>query len=295
MGEKNWKDWRPFVYGGLASIVAELCTFPLDTTKTRLQVQGQKYDEKFARLKYSGMIDALMQISKQEGIKGLYSGISSAILRQATYGTIKFGTYYSLKKAAIDTWATGDLVTINIVCAALAGAISSAIANPTDVVKVRMQVNGNERNISLFTCFQDVYRYEGVRGLWRGVGPTAQRAAVIAAVELPIYDYTKIKCMSLLGNSVSNHFVSSFVASMGSAVASTPIDVIRTRLMNQKRVHIASKKASSYIYSGSIDCLVQTIKNEGVLALYKGFIPTWFRMGPWNIIFFITYEQLKQL
>ena len=25
MGEKNWKDWRPFIYGGLASIIAELC------------------------------------------------------------------------------------------------------------------------------------------------------------------------------------------------------------------------------------------------------------------------------
>jgi len=39
-----------------------------------LQVQGQKYDQKLAHLKYSGMIDALLQISKQEGIKGLYSG-----------------------------------------------------------------------------------------------------------------------------------------------------------------------------------------------------------------------------
>lgn len=49
-------------------------TFPLDTTKTRLQVQGQKYDRKFAHLRYSGMTDALLQISKQEGIRGLYSG-----------------------------------------------------------------------------------------------------------------------------------------------------------------------------------------------------------------------------
>ncbi|KAH0947747.1 hypothetical protein HN011_000756 [Eciton burchellii] len=208
MGERNWKDWRLFMYGGLASSVAELCTFPLDTTKTRLQVQGQKCDQKLARLKYSGMIDALLQISKQEGIKGLYSGISSAILRQATYGTIKFGTYYSLKKAVAEQWATGDSVRINVVCAALAGAISSAIANPTDVIKVRMQVTGTKMNASLFTCFQDVYRYEGVRGLWRGVGPTAQRAAIIAAVELPIYDYTKSKCISILGDSISNHFVS---------------------------------------------------------------------------------------
>lgn len=41
----------------------------------------------------------------------------------------------------------------------------------------------------------------------QGVGPTAQRAAVIAAVELPIYDYTKSKCMNVLGDSVSNHFL----------------------------------------------------------------------------------------
>ncbi|CAK9822937.1 Mitochondrial uncoupling protein Bmcp [Anthophora retusa] len=295
MGESQWKDWKPFIYGGLASIVAELGTFPLDTTKTRLQIQGQKLDQRYAHLKYSGMIDALLQISQQEGFKALYSGISSAILRQATYGTIKFGTYYSLKKAAMDKWQTDDLVAINVVCAAVAGAISSAIANPTDVVKVRMQVTGINSNLSLFGCFHDVYQHEGICGLWRGVGPTAQRAAIIAAVELPIYDYSKKKFMAFLGDSVSNHFVSSFIASMGSAVASTPIDVVRTRLMNQRRIRTSGGMLPPHIYNGSMDCFVQTFKNEGFLALYKGFVPTWFRMGPWNIIFFITYEQLKQL
>ncbi|KAK2582372.1 hypothetical protein KPH14_004702 [Odynerus spinipes] len=277
------------------TIESELGTFPLDTTKTRLQVQGQKLDQKHAHLKYSGMTNALVQISKEEGFKALYSGISSAILRQATYGTIKFGTYYSLQETAIKKWGTDDIVIINIICAALAGAISSAIANPTDVVKVRMQVTGIEANLSLMGCFQDVYQNEGVRGLWRGVGPTAQRAAVIAAVELPIYDFSKSKFMHILGDSINNHFLSSFIASMGSAVASTPIDVVRTRLMNQRRISTSTGKLPPHIYTGSIDCFLQTIKNEGFFALYKGFIPTWFRMGPWNIIFFITYEQLKQL
>jgi len=294
MGDRDSMDWCPFVYGGLASIIAELGTFPLDTTKTRLQVQGQKFDKKYASLRYSGMTDALVQISKQEGFKSLYCGISSAILRQATYGTIKFGTYYSLKRVATEQWGTDDLVLINVVCAAVAGAISSAIANPTDVVKVRMQVTGVEGNLSLFGCFRDVYQHEGVRGLWRGVGPTAQRAAVIAAVELPIYDFTKNRLKRIVGDSVTNHFISSFVASMGSAVASTPIDVVRTRLMNQRRVHTANGVLAPHIYNGSIDCFVRTIKNEGFFALYKGFVPTFLRMGPWNIIFFITYEQLKK-
>uniref|UniRef100_A0A6M2DP82 Putative mitochondrial oxaloacetate carrier protein n=1 Tax=Xenopsylla cheopis TaxID=163159 RepID=A0A6M2DP82_XENCH len=288
------KDWRPFVYGGLASITAEFGTFPIDTTKTRLQIQGQKLDSKHAELKYKGMTDAFIKISQQEGLPALYSGIWPAVLRQATYGTIKFGTYYSLKKLLIPNDPGGSQnIGINVCCAVLAGSISSAIANPTDVLKVRMQVHGQGSNQSILKCFYDIYKEEGVAGLWRGVGPTAQRAAVIAAVELPVYDFCKQNLMNVFGDQVSNHFISSFIASLGSAIASTPIDVIRTRLMNQKRV-TTNSLTSAIIYNGSFDCALQTVRNEGFRALYKGFIPTWVRMGPWNIIFFITYEQLKQ-
>lgn len=36
--------------------------------------------------------------------------------------------------------------------------------------------------------------------------------------------------------------------------------------------------------------LVQTVKTEGVMALYKGFIPNWLRLGPWNII--VSFHEL---
>ncbi|KAL1389274.1 hypothetical protein pipiens_012506 [Culex pipiens pipiens] len=310
------RDWRPFVYGGVASITAEFGTFPIDTTKTRLQIQGQKIDQSFAELRYRGMTDAFIKISKQEGINALYSGIWPAVLRQATYGTIKFGTYYTLKKVATERgWlldkAGNENLWCNAGCATVAGAVSSAIANPTDVLKVRMQVSGKgTNNAGLVRCFKEIYVHEGVRGLWRGVGPTAQRAAVIAAVELPVYDFCKLHLMETFGDQVANHFISSFIASLGSAVASTPIDVIRTRLMNQRRVHqlqlhnpvavavaeLARPRGHHHkFYTGSLDCAIQTVRNEGFRALYKGFVPTWVRMGPWNIIFFITYEQLKQM
>jgi len=96
----------------------------------------------------------------------------------------------------------------NIICAAGAGAISSAIANPTDVLKVRMQVHGKGTDqMGLIGCFKEIYKYEGVRGLWRGVGPTAQRAVVIASVELPVYDFCKLQLMSAFGDHVANHFM----------------------------------------------------------------------------------------
>uniref|UniRef100_D3TPT4 Mitochondrial fatty acid anion carrier protein/uncoupling protein n=2 Tax=Glossina TaxID=44049 RepID=D3TPT4_GLOMM len=298
------RDIRPFIYGGLASITAEFGTFPIDTTKTRLQIQGQKIDQTFAKLRYNGMTDAFIKITKEEGLNALYSGIWPAVLRQALYGTIKFGTYYSLKSFAndygllIDPKTGSERIWSNILCAASAGAISSAIANPTDVLKVRMQVHGKgNQQKSLWSCFHEIYKYEGIHGLWRGVGPTAQRAIAIASVELPVYDFCKSQLMCYFGDHVANHFVSSSIASLGSAIASTPIDVIRTRLMNQRRMTIVNGMATATtqkIYTGSLDCVVQTVRNEGILALYKGFIPTWVRMGPWNIIFFITYEQLKK-
>ncbi|XP_050685295.1 mitochondrial uncoupling protein Bmcp [Leptidea sinapis] len=290
------RDWRPFIYGGLASIVAEFGTFPIDTTKTRLQIQGQKIDPRHVELRYSGMVDCFVKTSRQEGVKALYCGIWPAVLRQATYGTIKFGTYYSMKRILAARRADGgarEHLPTNTVCAAASGGLASAIANPTDVLKVRMQV-GEEKG-SLVRCFVDIYRNEGVRGLWRGVGPTSQRAAVIAAVELPVYDASKRALLPTLGDRPLNHLLSSLLASLGSAVASTPLDVIRTRLMNQRNVKGVAAVGGVRIYKGTVDCLLQTVRSEGGSALYKGFVPTWLRMGPWNIIFFITYEQLKQL
>lgn len=109
----------------------------------------------------------------------------------------------------------------------IAGAISSAIATPTDVLKVRMQVHGRGTDkIGLLGCFREVYKNEGVSGLWKGVSPTAQRgnsthfspifglklswifsAAIIAAVELPVYDFCKIHLLETFGDHVANHFM----------------------------------------------------------------------------------------
>lgn len=49
-------------------------TFPIDTAKTRLQIQGQIGDSKLATLRYRGMGHALALIARNEGFKALYSG-----------------------------------------------------------------------------------------------------------------------------------------------------------------------------------------------------------------------------
>ncbi|OXA50968.1 Kidney mitochondrial carrier protein 1 [Folsomia candida] len=302
-------SWRHFIYGGAASCLAECGTFPLDTTKTRLQIQGQQPTHLVSsgvspiRSNYSGMLDALVKIPREEGYLALYRGISPAILRQSVYGSLKFGAYYALKRLIPQ-----EQIYSNVACAVVAGMASSALANPTDVLKVRMQAAAGptSSHTTIFQAFRKIYKFEGVKGLWR-------RAGVIAGVELPVYDATKRYFIDqkILEDSFPNHLASSFVASLAAAIGSTPLDVIRTRMMSQK-VHPRPGDSfgrscafpnsgdkemlrPSHIYRGSWDCLMVTLRHEGVTALYRGFIPAWFRMGPWNVIFFTTYEQLLRL
>lgn len=64
--------------------------------------------------------------------------------------------------------------------------------------------------------------------------------------------------------------------------------------MNQRKIKLSDGGIGRRVYTGTLDCFIQTFRNEGFWAFYKGFIPTLFRLGPWNIIFFVTYEQLKK-
>ncbi|OXB57142.1 hypothetical protein ASZ78_000543 [Callipepla squamata] len=227
-------NWKPFVYGGLASIVAEFGTFPVDLTKTRLQVQGQSADARFREVRYRGMFHALFRICREEGGRALYSGIAPALLRQASYGTIKIGIYQSLKRLFVERLEellacsvqpvdllfaslgsdflfliADETLLINVICGVVSGVISSALANPTDVLKIRMQAQGSLFQGGMIGSFIDIYQQEGTRGLWRGVVPTAQRAAIVVGVELPVYDITKkhLILSGLMGDTIFTHFV----------------------------------------------------------------------------------------
>jgi len=283
---------KPFLYGGIASAFAEACTFPLDTLKTRLQVQGQKSTG--CEIKYRGLTHGSLTILKQEGLSGFYHGIKPALLRQITYGTMRMGFYQSLKKL-IQKDEKGEHLYVNVICGMVAGGLANGIANPTDVLKIRLQVNKDEYSKGMMRAFNDIFQKEGFKGLYRGMAPNVQRAAIITGVELPVYDFSKrllVDKMGMLVTSYFTHFTASSIAGLIAALAATPIDVIKTRLMNQKK--LKGNINSAHIYKGSMDCLVQTVKHEGFFALYKGLLPLFLRLGPWNIIFFMTYEQLKK-
>ena len=85
------------------------------------------------------------------------------------------------------------------------------------------------------------------------------------------------------------HVCTSFFAGLTSTLASSPFDVVKSRVMSQPR----RPDGSGQLYAGMVDCLVKTARAEGVLALYNGFWPNFGRIVPRVTVIFIIMEQLK--
>ena len=90
------------------------------------------------------------RILREEGVLVLYRGLSPALLRQSVYGTIKFGLYPNLKSRFPDLLAYlgfpqkekgRESLFVNVCCSMIAGAVSSAVATPFDVLKVWVAYN----------------------------------------------------------------------------------------------------------------------------------------------------------
>lgn len=133
-------------------------------------------------------------------------------------------------------------------------------------------------------------RQEGPRALWKGGAPNVVRASLINLGDLTTYDRAKNTIMenTSLGDTYWTHSMAAGCAGLVSAVLATPADVVRTRMMNQ------ATTAKGVLYSSSKECFKKTLTNEGVVALYRGFLPLWARLAPWSFIFWISYEKLRQ-
>ena len=63
----------------------------------------------------------------------------------------------------------------------------------------------------------------------------------------------------------------------------SPFDVVKTRMMSKV-----------VPYKGVLDCVYKTLRHDGPLAFYNGFTANFMRIGTWNIVMFVTYEQIKK-
>ncbi|XP_022642314.1 mitochondrial uncoupling protein 2 isoform X2 [Vigna radiata var. radiata] len=280
-----------FLCSAFAACFAEFCTIPLDTAKVRLQLQKKVgVDDGVGLPKYKGMLSTIKTIAREEGVSALWKGIVPGLHRQCLYGGLRIGLYDPVKTFLVGSAFVGEVPIYHMILAALlTGALAITIANPTDLVKVRLQSEGHlpsgvpRRYSGAIDAYLTILKQEGIGALWTGLGPNIARNAIINAAELASYDKVK-RVITLLGfmDNVYTHLLAGLGAGLFAVFIGSPVDVVKSRMMGDST------------YKNTFDCFLKTLLNEGFLAFYKGFLPNFGRVGAWNVIMFLTFEQAKR-
>jgi solute carrier family 25 (mitochondrial uncoupling protein), member 8/9 len=281
------------VCAGLGGSTAEILTIPFDTMKVRLQLSqkggtGQRY---------SGLLDCGRSMIKQEGPLSLYKGLTPGIHRQLVFCSLRIALFEEFTEIVrgdgVNTPKKDLSFLQKLIIGLSSGALAISVANPTDVVKIRLQGDRNSsqpRYKNTTTAYTKILSEEGLKGFWTGWGPNVVRNAVINAAEM--ISYTEIKKYflkhNIMDDGVPLHLTAGFLAGFCAVCCGSPVDVMKTRIMN-------AKKGTGEVYKSVADCFVKILTNEGLLAFYNGFAANVLRIGTWNMFMFFAYESFKRL
>lgn len=296
-GQKEPSILIKFVSAGLAASVAEAVTIPIDTAKVRLQIQGENavlanvqngVATANSNVQYRGMIGSMITVAKTDGFRSLYKGLVPGIHRQLCFASIRIGLYDTVKEFYGDDDVNNPKVIKKILASCTTGVFAVSVAQPTEVAKVRFQADGSRFGSNkALDAYMSIFKNEGLRGLWKGAFANMARLSTVNASELVVYDMVKGFFLrnKLMADDFPLHFVSAFGAGFATTVVASPVDVVKTRYMN----------SPPNTYKSAIHCAYMLLKHNGPLAYYKGFTPNFMRLGAWNIVMFMCFEQLKRL
>ncbi|XP_012660858.1 mitochondrial brown fat uncoupling protein 1 isoform X3 [Otolemur garnettii] len=274
---------------GVGACVADVITFPLDTAKVRLQVQGECQTS--SAIRYKGVLGTITTLAKTEGPMKLYSGLPAGLQRQISFASLRIGLYDSVQEFfTTGTETTPDLGS-KISAGLTTGGVAVFIGQPTEVVKVRLQAQSHlhglqPRYTGTYNAYRIIATTEGLTGLWKGTTPNLMRNVIINCTELVTYDLMKEALVKnkLLADDVPCHLVSALIAGFCTTLLASPVDVVKTRFVN----------STPGQYKSVPSCAMTMFTKEGPTAFFKGFVPSFLRLGSWNVIMFVCFEQLKR-
>jgi len=272
MGKDNLSFVENFALSGAAAVISKTAAAPIERVKLMVQNQDEMLKSGRLTVPYTGVLDCTKRILSEEGVVPFWRGNLANCLRYFPTQALNFAFKDKIKAQFKPTKQDGGMLRLskNVASGGIAGAMSLCFVYSLDYARTRLandtkvakKGGGTERQFNgLFDVYKKTLASDGISGLYRGF--------VISCVGIVVYRgcyfgfYDTLKPM-LLGDDagVLSSFLLGYAVTVTAGLCSYPIDTIRRRMM------MTSGEAVKY--SGSIDCTVQVLKNEGVLSFYKG-------------------------
>eukprot|EP01066_Platyproteum_vivax_P009766 Platyproteum_vivax@DN4323_c0_g1_i1.p1 len=288
--------------GASGALLAMTIVYPLDNLRTRLQVSR--------RHGYGGILRSLDDIFRDEGIKGLYAGLRSALIGVGCSWAIYyyFYSYFQSRFGSRNSKKLQNNSLRNLLISVGSGILSAILTNPIWVVNTRMKLRQN-KNVGFFRALRELYIQEGISGLMSGAVPSL---VLVSNPAIQFVAYEKLKVLlvkfkqlraSRLGRrehaawkrnptnqdlSSMQYFVIGGLAKLIATMATYPQQVVKARLQAKPAVSIDGSGA----YGGTVDCILKIIQQEGFGGLYRGMLSKMIATVLNSAIMFMSVEKL---
>ncbi|KZV83520.1 mitochondrial carrier [Exidia glandulosa HHB12029] len=268
--------------GAIAALTVDFIVYPVDTIKTRLQSRD------YARL-FRGNRSVLF--------RGLYQGVAPVVVATLPASGAFFTTYEGAKSFLASTNVLPQPVS-HALASSVAELVSCAILTPSEVIKQNAQMldrNVLERSHKNATM-QTLARFRSnPLALWSGYTALAGRNLPFTALQFPMFERLKEilkgrrehqgKRSGTLLESATITAIASGSAGGVAAVLTTPVDVIKTRIM------LNATDAATNTRSGWASITREIVAREGVRGLWRGgaLRAVWTMLG--SALYLATYES----
>jgi solute carrier family 25 (adenine nucleotide translocator) protein 4/5/6/31 len=289
-------DTRKFLIdlasGGTAAAVSKTAVAPIERVKLLLQVQDAS---KTIEKKYTGIIDVLVRVPKEQGFAALWRGNLANVIRYFPTQALNFAfkdTYKKLFIEGVDKkkefW---KFFAGNLASGGAAGATSLCFVYPLDFARTRLAADvgkGSSREFKgLANCLVKIAKSDGPIGLYRGFFVSVQGIIIYRAAYFGMFDTAK--SVFATGDQKLNFFAAwgiAQVVTITSGIMSYPWDTVRRRMMMQ-----SGRK--EIMYKNTLDCALKIIKNEGMSAMFKGALSNVFR-GTGGALVLAIYDEIQK-
>lgn len=198
--------WVHLLTGVAAGVATSTATNPIWMVKTRLQLDKNVSERSGGAMQrqYRNSLDCVRQILRDEGLRGLYKGMSASYLGVAE-STMQWMMYEQLKaylarreeliqRSGRERGAWDKTIdwTGNFWAAGSAKLVAALLAYPHEVARTRLRqaplADGRLKYTGLFQCFKLVWLEEGLMGMYGGLTPHLMRTVPSAAVMFGMYE-----------------------------------------------------------------------------------------------------------